>query len=74
MKNIFDVLRQKEAELQQIQRDIEALRVAARLLSDDGDPRPEPAMRPAAVPSTPESMPRSKSATPVFDASTRQFP
>jgi len=75
MKNIFDVLRQKEAELQQIQREIEALRVAARLLAEDGDPRTEPAMRPAAVPSVPpEPMPRSKATTAVFDASTRQYP
>jgi hypothetical protein len=38
MRNIYDVLRQKEAEIQQLQRDIEALRVAARLLADDSDP------------------------------------
>ena len=38
MKNIFEVLRQKEADLQQLQKDIEALRVAARLLADDEDP------------------------------------
>jgi hypothetical protein len=37
MKNIYEVLRQKELELQQLQKDIEALRVAARLLADDGD-------------------------------------
>ena len=35
MKNIYEVLRQKELELQQLQKDIEALRVAARLLADD---------------------------------------
>jgi hypothetical protein len=37
MKNIHDVLRQKELEIQQIQREIEALRLAARLLADDTD-------------------------------------
>jgi hypothetical protein len=37
MKNIYEVLRQKENEIQQLQRDIEALRVAARLLADDND-------------------------------------
>jgi hypothetical protein len=37
MKNIYEVLRQKELELQQLQKDIEALRVAARLLADDND-------------------------------------
>jgi hypothetical protein len=35
MKNIYEVLRQKELEVQQLQKDIEALRVAARLLADD---------------------------------------
>jgi len=37
MKNIFDVLKQKEAQIQQLQREIEALHVAARLLADDGE-------------------------------------
>ena len=37
MKNIYEVLRQKENEIQQLQRDIEALRVAARLLADDNE-------------------------------------
>ena len=37
MKNIYEVLRQKENEIQQLQKDIEALRVAARLLADDND-------------------------------------
>ncbi|HET7183250.1 MAG TPA: hypothetical protein VFI82_01095 [Terriglobales bacterium] len=37
MKNIYDVLRQKEAEIQQLQKDIEALRTAARLLADENE-------------------------------------
>lgn len=37
MKNIYDVLRQKEQELQRVQREIEALRIAAPLLADDTD-------------------------------------
>ena len=37
MKNIYEVLRQKEAEIQQLEKDIEALRVAARLLADEDD-------------------------------------
>jgi hypothetical protein len=40
MKNLYDVLRQKEAEIQQLQKDIEALRVAARLLADEGESEP----------------------------------
>lgn len=35
MRNIYEVIRQKESELQAIQKDLEALRVAARLLADD---------------------------------------
>ncbi len=41
MKNIFEVMRQKEAEIQQLQREIEALRTAARLLADESDPSPD---------------------------------
>ncbi len=37
MKNIVEVLKQKEAELRQVQADVEALRAAVRLLSEDGD-------------------------------------
>ena len=37
MRNVHDVLRQKEAELQQLSKEIEALRIAARLLAEDGD-------------------------------------
>ena len=37
MKNINDVLRIKEQQVQQLQREIEALRVAARLLADETD-------------------------------------
>jgi hypothetical protein len=37
MKDIYEVLRQKEAELQKLHKEIEALRVAARLLAEDGD-------------------------------------
>ena len=37
MKNIYDVLRQKDAEIQQLQRDVDVLRIAARLLAEDGD-------------------------------------
>lgn len=35
MKNPFEVLRAKELELQQIQKEIEALRVTAQLLSGE---------------------------------------
>ncbi len=36
MKDIYEVIRQKEAELQRIQHEIEALRLSAKLLEDAG--------------------------------------
>ncbi len=51
MKNISDVMKQKERdiqqkqiEIQQLERDLETLRAAARLLADDGEsfPRVQP--------------------------------
>ena len=35
MKNVYEVLRQKELELARLEKEVEALRVAAPLLSDD---------------------------------------
>ncbi len=37
MKNIVEVLKQKEAELQRVQTEVEALRLAIQLVSEDGD-------------------------------------
>jgi hypothetical protein len=70
MKNINDVLKQKEAELQQVQREVEALRLAIRLLSDEGEARWD--VRPAApIATTPDLRPKG----PVADVvSSRPFP
>jgi len=38
MKNIYDVLRSKEQELVRVRKEIDALRIAARLLSDETTP------------------------------------
>jgi hypothetical protein len=35
MKDIYDVIRQKEADLERIQHEIEALRLSAKLLEDN---------------------------------------
>jgi len=35
MKNVYEVLRQKELELTRLEREVEALRIAAPLLSDE---------------------------------------
>jgi FtsZ-binding cell division protein ZapB len=37
MKNVYEVLRQKELEVSRLQTEVEALRVAAPLLSEDGE-------------------------------------
>ena len=42
MKNINDVLRLKEQQIQQLQREIETLRAAARLLVEESDQAPAP--------------------------------
>jgi hypothetical protein len=72
MKNIFDVLRQKEADLQRIQREVEALRIATSLLADDDNVGAElPRMRVAAA-ATPASL---RTDTEILlSAPSRQFP
>jgi hypothetical protein len=37
MKNVYEVLRQKELEIARLGKEVEALRLAAPLLSDDGE-------------------------------------
>jgi hypothetical protein len=41
MKNVYEVLRQKELELSRLEKEVEALRVAAPLLSDEKEPMVE---------------------------------
>ncbi len=77
MKNIYDVLRQKEAELQQLQKEIEALRIAARLLADEGEVRAESAARPTAVASSAAPLRAAspaKEAVAAWETGPRQFP
>ena len=58
MKNVYEVLRQKELELSRLEKEVEALRVAAPLLSEDkeagADNKPTltsaPAQRPIRIP------------------------
>lgn len=45
MKNIHDVIKAKEQQVQQLQRELEVLRAAAKLLADDSEAAPGP--RPA---------------------------
>ena len=37
MKNIFDVMRAKEQEIAKVRKELDALRIAARLLAEDGE-------------------------------------
>jgi hypothetical protein len=37
MRNIYEVLRQKELEVSRLEKEVEALRVVAPLLSEDGE-------------------------------------
>ena len=46
MKNIQDVLRDKETEIEKLTREIKLLRVAARLLEDEGQNQPGRPMDP----------------------------
>ncbi len=74
MKNIYDVLRQKESELQQLQKDIETLRAAARLLAEESE---EPTVKPAGNSATarPAAVPASMKGADSFPAvGIRQFP
>lgn len=53
MKNVYEVLRQKELELARLEKEVEALRVAAPLLSEDKEgmseaPKPTLTTAPAA--------------------------
>jgi hypothetical protein len=41
MKNVYEVLRQKELELARLEKEVEALRVAAPLLSEEKEPMME---------------------------------
>jgi len=57
MKNVYEVLRQKELEMARLEKEVEALRVAAPLLSDDKDIGAETSAKPTlapAVASTPQ--------------------
>jgi hypothetical protein len=53
MKNVFEVLRQKEIELARLEKEVEALRVAAPLLSDEKEQLGE-APKPTLTTTTPQ--------------------
>lgn len=75
MKNIQDLLKEKESQLEQIQREIEALRIVARLL-DDSQQNASENVKPIAPVAPLVSVPRSQRTIghAISDLSTRQFP
>jgi hypothetical protein len=50
MKNVYEVLRQKELEMARLEKEVEALRVAAPLLSDDKDISSDTVAKPTLTP------------------------
>lgn len=68
MKNIIEVLKQKETELRRVQAEIEALRIAIRLMSEEGDSQ---GLSLVATGTSSESRVQEKSTSP---AATHQFP
>lgn len=75
MRNIYEVIRQKESELQAIQKDLDALRVAARLLADDERVEVDtPKLRVAAAAGIPASSPLKTDSEILLSAPHRPFP
>lgn len=79
MRNIYDVIRQKEAEVQQLERELEALRLAAKLLTDDAKAdvveAPKPMRMTTGVAMSSSMAPSVKNDTEVvLSAPLRQFP
>ncbi|MGA2002846.1 MAG: hypothetical protein ABSG70_05670 [Terriglobales bacterium] len=60
MKNVYEVLRQKELELSRLEKEVEALRVAAPLLSDEKETlseAPKPTLTTTTAPQQPIRIP-----------------
>ena len=75
MKDIYELIRQKESDLERIQREIDALRLSAKLLEDSG--RTSVAAASASAATTiysPTPKPSQPTATPAAWASAKQFP
>lgn len=75
MKNIYDVIRQKEQEITELQREIEALRTAARLLADDEPAETYPTR---SAPQTAQPLPARSNGVPMAAAAAagalKEFP
>ncbi len=79
MKNVYEVLRQKELELSRLEKEVEALRVAAPLLSEDkeagSDNKPTltsaPAQQPIRIPQPAAAAPQAARAAGWEDTAKR---
>jgi hypothetical protein len=73
MKDIYEVIRQKEADLERVQREIEALRLSAKLLEDNVR-MPTPAAVPVYTANQAKPQSSTPTAAPTSWASAKQFP
>lgn len=73
MRDIYEVIRQKEADLERIQKEIDALRLSAKILEDSSRPSAAPAISYAAPVPKPQP-PQQPVAAPSAWASAKQFP
>jgi hypothetical protein len=66
MKDIYEVLRQKELDLSRVEAEVQALRVATQLLSEDHELNDEnkPEATGSTLPSRPIRMPQAVNASP----------
>jgi hypothetical protein len=67
MRNVYEVLRQKELELARLEKEVEALRVAAPLLSEEKEPAEAPANKPTLT-AAPVPQPPIRISQPVVNA------
>ena len=80
MKDIYELLSQKEIEFERVQKEVEALRIAAKLLEDSAEVRtapvtPQPVSRDTqGYATTPAPRATTPAATPTAWASAKQFP
>jgi len=74
MKDIYELIRQKEADLERIQHEVDALRLSAKLLEESGrTPAPAAAATTIYSPAS-KPQPAQPVATPTAWASAKQFP
>ena len=77
MKDLYELIRHKEADLERIQREIDALRLSAKLLEKSGRTPVQAAAASAATSvysPAPKTLPAQPVATPTTWASAKQFP